>query len=251
MQQLSGKTILITGASSGIGEAAAKLFAAEGANLVLGARRETHLARITEEITADGGKARFLAGDLRDESYVKSLTALTLETFGALDAAFNNAGTTGKGGAITEMAEEDWHETLDTNLTSAFLCAKHQLPALVASGGGSLIFTSSFVGPLSGGMPGMAAYAAAKAGLVGLAHALASEYGAGGVRVNALLPGGTDTPIAPQDDGVRAMIAERHALKRMGKPEEVARAALFLASDAASFVTGTALRADGGVSITF
>ena len=149
------------------------------------------------------------------------------------------------------MALTQWHETLDTNLTSAFVGAKYQIPAMLARGGGSLIFTSTFVGHTLG-LPGMAAYAASKAGLIGLTQVLAAEFGAQGVRVNALLPGGTDTPMGrafTDTPESLAFVQHMHALKRLAQPEEIARSALYLASDASSFTTGIALLADGGVSI--
>jgi NAD(P)-dependent dehydrogenase (short-subunit alcohol dehydrogenase family) len=147
-----------------------------------------------------------------------------------------------------------WRDTLDTNLTSAFLGAKYQVPAMIRRGGGSLIFTSSFVG-YTVGMPGMAAYASAKAGLIGLTQVLAAEFGAQRIRVNAILPGGTDTPASITNGpdatpAVLAFVENLHALKRMAKPEEIARSVLHLASDASSFITGTALLVDGGVSIS-
>ena len=154
-------------------------------------------------------------------------------------------------GPTPELAPEDWQAAVDTNLTSAFLAAKYQLPAMVARGGGSLIFTSTFVGHTLG-MAGMAAYAASKAGVIGLTKALAAEYGAAGIRVNALLPGGTDTPLGravANTPEAQAFVAGLHALKRLATPDEIARSALYLASDASSFTTGTALLADGGVSI--
>lgn len=156
-------------------------------------------------------------------------------------------------GPVTQLNLEAWRETLDTNLTSAFLAAKHQVPSQLERGGGSLIFTASFVGH-SAGMPGMASYAAGKAGLIRLVQVLATEWGAKNIRANAILPGGTDTPanIANAPDAspeTRAFVEGLHALKRMATPAEIARAALFLASDASSFVTGTAMRVDGGVSI--
>ncbi|WP_435100759.1 SDR family oxidoreductase [Arhodomonas sp. AD133] len=151
------------------------------------------------------------------------------------------------------MTLGDWHDTLETNLTSGFLGARYQIPAMLERGGGSLIFTASFVGN-GVGLPNMAAYASAKAGLVGLTQALAAELGGQGIRVNALLPGGTDTPtnIANFPNAgpeVREFVNGLHAMKRMATPEEVARAAVYLASEASSFVTGTAHRVDGGVSI--
>ncbi|MCZ4090690.1 SDR family oxidoreductase [Sinorhizobium psoraleae] len=253
MPRLEGKVAIITGASSGIGRAAAALFAREGAKLVVTARREHELALLAQQIADEGGEAAALAGDVRDEALNKALVDLAIRRFGGLDVAFNNAGALGAMGELPSLSVEDWRETLDTNLTSAFLAAKHQLPAMIARGGGSLMFTSSFVGHTAG-FPGIAAYAASKAGLVGLTQSLAVEFGARGVRVNALLPGGTDTPsnhanlpgAAPE---TRGFIEGLHALKRMGRPEEIAEAALYLASDAASFVTGAALLVDGGVSI--
>ncbi|RWG47360.1 MAG: SDR family oxidoreductase, partial [Mesorhizobium sp.] len=189
------------------------------------------------------------AGDVRDEAYARALVELAVESFGGLDIAFNNAGAVGLMAQVPEMAPATWHDTIDTNLTSAFLAARHQIPAMLERGGGSLIFTSSFVG-YTAGMPGMAAYAAAKAGLIGLTQVLAAEYGPKGLRVNALLPGGTDTPAATfKTPESRTFVENLHALKRVARPEEIARSALYLASDASSFTTGAALFADGGVSI--
>jgi NAD(P)-dependent dehydrogenase (short-subunit alcohol dehydrogenase family) len=253
MLALANKIGIVTGASSGIGRATAKLFAEEGARIVVAARRQaehdTLVAEISAEISNADGTVVALAGDVRDEAYAKALVDLALETFGGLDIAFNNAGAVGLMAPLPDMMPAAWHETMDTNLTSAFLGAKHQIPAMLERGGGSLIFTSSFVG-YTAGMPGMAAYAAAKAGLIGLTQVLAAEYGPRGLRVNALLPGGTDTPGATTTTPeARAFVEGIHALKRMAQPEEIARSALYLASDASSFTTGTALFADGGVSI--
>ena len=249
---LNDKTVIITGASSGIGAAAAELFAAEGARLVLGARREAHLAALVDRIAAnkaaDKRQAAFLAGDVRDDGYAAALVDLAEQRFGGLDAAFNNAGITGTLGPLPDMAADTWHQVIATNLTSAFFAAKHQIPALERRGGGSIVFTSSFVGHTIG-LPGMAAYAASKAGLIGLTQVLAAEHGAAGIRVNALLPGGTKTPMAGDDPAFHQFVEGLHALKRMAAPAEIARAGLFLVSDLSSFVTGTAMLADGGNSI--
>ena len=249
MFALTDKVAIVTGASSGIGRAAAKLFAEQGANVVVAARRHQELDALVDEIEAAGGTAAALAGDVRDEAHAAALVELAVKRFGGLDIAFNNAGAVGVMAPVPEMVPAAWQDTMDTNLTSAFLAARHQIPAMLERGGGSLIFTSSFVG-YTVGMPGMAAYAAAKAGLIGLTQVLAAEYGPRGLRVNALLPGGTDTPGArTTTPEARAFVEGIHALKRMAQPEEIARSALYLASDASSFTTGTALFADGGVSI--
>ncbi|UVK47337.1 SDR family oxidoreductase [Mesorhizobium sp. AR07] len=245
----ANKIAIVTGASSGIGRATAKLFAGESAKLVVAARRQTELDALVAEIEDADGTAVALAGDVRDEAYAKALVDLAVKKFGGLDIAFNNAGAVGRMGPLPDMMPATWLETMDINLTSAFLGAKYQIPAMLERGGGSLIFTSSFVGRTAG-MPGMAAYAAGKAGLIGLTQVLAAEYGPHGLRVNALLPGGTDTPGATTTTPeARAFVEGIHALKRMAQPEEIARSALYLASDASSFTTGTALFADGGVSI--
>ncbi|RVU38506.1 SDR family oxidoreductase [Hwanghaeella grinnelliae] len=245
---LSNKTIIITGASSGIGESAAGLFAAEGANVVLGARRETLLNANASKIRDAGGRAVCLAGDVVDEDYAKALVDLAVSEFGGLDGAFNNAGTLGELGPIPDMPAENWAAVIGVNLDSAFFAAKHQVPAMKRTGGGSIVFTGSFVGHTIG-MPGMGAYAAAKAGLIGLTQVLAAEHGADGIRANALLPGGTKTPMAGDDPEFLEFVNGMHALKRMADPLEIAKAALFLLSDGASFVTGTAMLADGGNSI--
>ncbi|MDU9413318.1 SDR family oxidoreductase [Pseudomonas solani] len=252
MSILANKTAIVTGASSGIGFEAAKLFAKEGAKVVAVARRGEALERLVDEITAAGGVAVALVGDIKDEQCVRESVALAVSRFGGLDIAFNNAGSMGALGAVTDISLEGWHDTIDTNLTSAFLCARHQIPELLKRPGASLIFTSSFVGH-SVGFPGMAAYAASKAGLVGLTRTLAAEYGGQGLRVNVLLPGGTDTEMgraAASTPEQKAFVESIHALKRMARPEEIAQSALYLASDASSFVTGTTLFVEGGVTIT-
>lgn len=251
MTALSNKVAIITGASSGIGYAAAKLFAREGAKVVVAARSQAELDALVEEITQAGGQAVALVGDVKDEGFAKDLVDLAKVRFGGLDVAFNNAGTMGEVGATPDVSLSGWEDTIQTNLTSAFLGAKYQLPAILERNGGSLIFTSSFVG-YTAGIPGMAAYAASKAGLIGLTQTLASEYGAKGIRVNALLPGGTDTPMGrafASTPETLAFVQTLHAMKRMASPDEIAKSALYLASDASSFTTGSALLADGGVSI--
>lgn len=252
MKPLSQKVAIVTGASSGIGRATARLFAEEGAKVVVAARRRKALDYLVDEIADAGGTAIALAGDVKDEAYADALVRLAVREFGGLDIAFNNAGSLGEMGPVTDLSPAGWRDTLETNLTSAFLGAKHQIPAMIERGGGSLIFTSTFVGHTVG-LPGMAAYAAGKAGLVGLTQVLAAEHGVNGIRVNAILPGGTDTPMAraaANTPDAKAFVMGLHALKRIAAPEEIARSVLHLASDASSFMTGTALLVDGGVSIS-
>lgn len=251
MTSLSGKVAIVTGASSGIGFSTAELFAAEGASVVVGARRQEQLNLLVDRISASGGRAIALTGDVQDEEYAQALVNTAVQEFGGLDVAFNNAATMGILGPISTMSRQNWTTTIETNLTGAFLGAKYQIPAMQERGGGSLIFTSTFVG-YTVGFPGTVAYAASKAGLIGITQVLAAEFGPVGIRVNALLPGGTDTDMAREmnnTEEAQAFVRSIHALKRLAKPMEIARSALFLASDASSFTTGTALLADGGVSI--
>lgn len=251
MPVLLDKVAIVTGASSGIGYATSKLFAKEGAKVVIAARRQHELNLLVDEITNEGGHAIALAGDVNDENYAESLVELAISNFGGLDIAFNNAGIIGEIGNTVNVLRSEWEETINTNLTGAFLGVKYQLPAMLERGGGSIIFTSTFVG-YTVGLPGMAAYSASKAGLVGLTQSLATEYGEKNIRVNALLPGGTDTPMgrsfANTPDALD-FVKGLHALKRIAQPEEIAKSALYLASDASSFTTGSALLVDGGVSI--
>jgi NAD(P)-dependent dehydrogenase (short-subunit alcohol dehydrogenase family) len=251
MTILANKVAIVTGASTGIGYATAKLFAREGAAVVVAARRQKELDDLVDSINAEGGQALALAGDVGEEAFAKALVDKAVSHFGGLDIAFNNAAILGAMGSVPEMSQTNWNQVIATNLTSAFLGAKYQLPAMAARKGGSLIFTSTFVGYTSG-MPGMAAYAASKAGLIGLTQVLASEHGPQNIRVNSLLPGGTDTPAGREfanTPEALAFVHNLHALKRMATPDEIAQSALYLASDASSFTTGSAMLVDGGVSI--
>ncbi|MEU0375021.1 SDR family oxidoreductase [Streptomyces sp. NPDC006283] len=253
VMKLEHKVAIVTGASSGIGRATALLFAREGAKAVVTARRRAELDDLVDQIEQAGGTAVAVDGDVRDEGLAKTLVDTAVDRFGGLDIAFNNAGVVGEQMPTHELSLTDWHNILDVNLTAAFLGVKYQVPAMLSRGAGSILITSSFVG-YTVGMPGMAAYAAAKAGTIGLTKALAAEHGAAAIRVNAILPGGTDTPasITNAPDATPetlAFVEGMHAVKRLATPEEIAQSALYLASDASSFVTGTALLVDGGVSI--
>jgi NAD(P)-dependent dehydrogenase (short-subunit alcohol dehydrogenase family) len=248
--ELIGKSIIITGASSGIGAAAALVFAAEGASMVLGARRSAELATLAGRVNQSNGRAVFLAGDVKDEDYANALVDLAMKEFGGLDGAFNNAGIVGEMGPVADMGIGNWNDVISVNLTSAFLAAKAQIPIMKKRGQGSIVFTSSFVGFSNGGMPGMGAYAASKAGLIGLVQSLASDHAADGVRINALLPGGTITPSGGEGDPAALdFIANLHPMKRMASAKEIAQAALFLLSDRSTFMTGSPMIVDGGMSV--
>ncbi|KPF45198.1 SDR family oxidoreductase [Rhizobium sp. AAP43] len=244
MNSLQGKVAIITGASSGIGRATAVLFAREGAAVVINARRAEALDRVAADIRASGGIVQAVAGDVRQADTHRRLVDTALEAFGRLDIAINNAGTVGRIGPLATLDPAEWQSVVDGNLTCAFLAARAQIPAMQANGGGALVFVSSFVGT-SVGLPSMAAYGAAKAGLMGLVKGITADYGAEGIRANALLPGGTDTAMAG-DQTQKDWAASLHALKRIAQPEEIAAAALFLAGPMGSFVAGSALYADGG-----
>lgn len=251
MTLLAGKVALVTGASSGIGRAAAKRFAAAGASVVVGARRAAELDHLVAEIEASGGRAAALSGDVRDEAYARALVEAAETTFGGLDIAFNNAGTMGAMGPTIDLSAAAFNEAITTNLIAAFLGAKYQLAAMLRRGAGSLIFTSSMAGHTIG-FPGVASYSASKSGLIGLTQSLAAEFGPQNIRVNAILPGAVDTPLYREMNATaeaRTFIAGLHALKRVSSPEEIAEAVLFLASEQASFMTGAALLVDGGASI--
>lgn len=248
--ELENKTIIITGASSGIGAAAAILFAEEGASVVLGARRSAELEALVAGINQRNGRAVFLAGDVKDAGYADALVELALTEFDGLDGAFNNAGVVGSMESISDMDIENWNNVLSVNLTAAFYAAKAQIPAMRKRGGGSIVFTSSFVGYSNAGLSGMGAYAASKAGLIGLTQSLAADHAADGIRVNALLPGGTITPSGGErNPDAMEFVANLHPMKRMASAREIAQAALFLLSDRSSFMTGSPMIADGGMSV--
>ncbi|MGQ8632345.1 SDR family oxidoreductase [Agrobacterium sp. DKPNP3] len=244
MKLLDNKVAIIIGASSGIGRATATLFAAQGAAVVINARGEKALDEVADKISGAGGRVHAVAGDAGVAETHARLVDAAASVFGGLDIAVNNAGAVGAPKPMAEISPEEWAYVLNVNLTSAFLGARYQIPAMLQRGGGSIVFTSSFVGT-SVGIPGMSAYGAAKAGLMGLVKGITADYATNGIRANALLPGGVDTPMAG-DQAQKEWAAGLHAMKRIAEPEEIAQAALFLASPMASFVAGAALFADGG-----
>lgn len=251
MNDLKDKIAIITGASSGIGYETALLFASKGAKVIVSARRQNELDELVGKIEAAGGAAIAVAGDVQDERTAKELVEAAVSNYGGLHIAFNNAGTLGAMGSPADISSDGWNETIATNLTSAFYAVKYQIPAMLESGSGSIVFTSTFVG-YTAGMPGTIAYSAAKSGLVGLTQSLAVEYSSQGVRVNALMLGGVNTPMGrsfANTPEAMEFVKGLHAIKRIAEPAEIAQSALYLASEASSFTTGTAMLVDGGVSI--
>ena len=248
--KLTGKVALITGGNSGIGAATARLFASEGASVVIVGRSEARGNRILAEIQAAGGKALWIACDVRNAAEVRRAVEWTQREFGRLDILFNNAGIILRKNVL-DMSEGEWDNNLDTNLKSAFLFAKYVLPSMIAQRSGVIINNGSGWG-LKGGA-NAASYCASKAGLVNLTRAMALDHSAQGIRINCICPGDVDTPMlddeAHQLQQARAAIVADGALRPMGRigtAEEVARSVLFLASDDSSYMTGAVLIVDGG-----
>ncbi|MEV8020732.1 SDR family oxidoreductase [Streptomyces sp. NPDC086554] len=245
---LDGKTVMITGASSGIGAAAARLFAGEGAAVVLMARRADRLHRLVEEIADAGGTAHAVPGDVVREEDVRHAVAAAVERFGTLDGAFNNAGWASAGTVIHETDTAVFDRTMDVNLRGVWNCLRHQIPAMLETGGGSVVNTSSVAGVQATGAS--AAYVAAKHAVLGLTRSAAAEYGRRGIRVNALVVGSTRSELMEEvlsgTPALEESFVSRSVQKRMADPVEVAQAAAWLCSDRATFVTGTAMPVDGG-----
>jgi len=251
MGRLSGRVAVITGAASGIGRASAKLFSAEGASVVIADRADT-LDETAEAIKAAGGKVAALKGDAGDDAFVRSLVARAQSEFGGLDVFWANAGISGGFAPLHEQTADYWAEILRINLIGAFLGVKYASEAMIPQGKGSIICTASVAGIRSGA--GGPAYSASKAGVISLVKTAANELYGTGIRVNAVAPGLIETGMTkPIFDGARARgnedkIGQLNPTTRYGVPEEIAAAALFLASDDASYVNGQTLAVDGGLS---
>ena len=252
MGRVEGKVIVVTGAASGIGRASARLLADEGARLVIGDVDDAG-EDVAREIRGTGGTCRFLRTDVRSWDDVASLIGSAVEEHGRLDVIVNNVGVA-IGGAAGEMSEDDWNRVLDVNLSGVWRGMRHAIPAMLAGGGGSIVNISSVQSLV--GFLGWSGYAASKGGINALTQQAAVEYAARGIRVNAIIPGtiltGMNEGILrehPDPDGLMAEWTRMHPIGRIGQPEEVATAVLYLASDESSFVTGMLLRVDGGMVV--
>jgi len=243
------KVAVVTGATSGIGKATAQALARAGARVVVSGINEALGSRVVEEITRDDGTAVFIRADVSRREDVEHLVSETVRQFGRFDIAFNNAGIEGETALTADWTEECWLHVLDVNLTGVWRCMKAEIPAMLSNGGGVIVNCSSVAGLV--GFAGSAAYVASKHGIIGLTRTAALEYAPMGIRINAICPGVIDTPMVQRvihDDPEQArQILALEPIGRMGNPEEIAAAVLWLCSDAATFVIGHPLVVDGGL----
>jgi NAD(P)-dependent dehydrogenase (short-subunit alcohol dehydrogenase family) len=249
MGKLAEKVAVITGAGSGIGRAAALLFAREGAKIVVADFAPQGGHETVKMIKETGGQATFVEVNVSKSSDVQKMIKSAVDTYGRLDILFNNAGMQGKYIITAELPEETWDTIISTNLKGVFLGSKYALPVMLNQGGGVIISTASSAGMI--GLPGLQAYCASKAGVIQLTKAMALEYADKNIRINCICPGGIITPLsgigtAPTDPALMPPFHQPQAMRRFGSPEEVAKVALYLASDDSSFVTGTSAVVDGG-----
>lgn len=248
---LDGLSILVTGAGGGIGSAAALVLASHGARLVLTDVQRAAGEAATKAVADAGGEAHFVAADLGSEAEIAALVQATVDRFGRIDGAFNNAAVEQSNKPLDEIGIDEWDRVIRINLTAVFLCLKYQARAMLAQpGGGAIVNTSSSLGQV--GLAGASDYCAAKHGVMGLTKAAGADYGARGIRVNAILPGITRTPMIqrlsedPQLASVFDGLRRRHTMNRFGEPSEIGEAAAWLLSPQASFVNGATIAVDGG-----
>jgi NAD(P)-dependent dehydrogenase (short-subunit alcohol dehydrogenase family) len=248
MTQMDGQVALVTGASSGIGRATALAFAAQGASVVVADVDDEKGEVTAAEIRDGGGRALYVHADVADAVQVAAMVERTVSEFGRLDHAFNNAGIEGDPAPLAECPRVNWDHTLAVNLTGVFLCLQAEIPALRASGGGSIVNCASIAGLV--GFPGLASYVASKHGVNGLTKAAALELAPEGIRVNSVCPGAIDTEMVARVAEEQPELIERtvaaHPLGRLGRSEEIASTVVWLCSEAAGFVTGQTIAADGG-----
>jgi len=246
---LAGKVALVTGASSGIGRATSIAFAREGARVIVSDVAAEGGHETVALIRKAGGEARFVAADMARAGDIEALVRATVDAYGRLDCAHNNAGVPGGEAKTVEYPLEDWERVIAVNLTGVWLCMKHEIPQMLAQGGGSIVNTASVAGLQ--GFARYSAYAASKHGVIGLTKTAALEYARSGIRVNAVCPGyirtGMTQPMLDRRPGLEERVSSIEPLGRMGRPEEIAETVVWLCSDAASFVTGHAMPVDGGL----
>lgn len=251
MNRLQGKVAIITGSNAGIGEAIAKLFADEGAQVVVTGRRKEELDRVVKGIGVNGGRALAVAGSVTDEAHVREVVAQATRTFGKLHIVVNNAGIGDFGKRLHEIDDATWANVLDINLTGVFRMTRAAIPELIKNGGGSIVNISTVASLV--GLRGLSAYAASKGGLDALTRSLAVDYAQDNIRCNSVNPGLVDTPMAAPlmaDPASLEPIMAQYAIRRPGKPEEIAKMVLYLASDEATWVTGQTFPIDGGMTIS-
>jgi NAD(P)-dependent dehydrogenase (short-subunit alcohol dehydrogenase family) len=247
--RFTNKVALVTGGNSGIGRAAAIAFAREGAKVVVAGRREAEGNATVKLITDAGGEALFVKTDVAHEEEVAALAAQTLSHFGRLDVAFNNAGVEGTLGPIAGQTVENYHRIFDANVKGVFLSLKHEIPAMLRTGGGAIVNTSSIGGSI--GFANFGLYVASKHAVIGLTKSAALEYAAQHIRVNSVSPAAIQTAMLDRAFGAgesdnKKLMASHHPVGRIGTPEEIADAVLYLSAPGASFVTGIDLLVDGG-----
>jgi NAD(P)-dependent dehydrogenase (short-subunit alcohol dehydrogenase family) len=246
--ELEGKVGLVTGGTSGIGREAAVLFAKAGAKVVIAGRRELEGQETLEMIRAAGSDGLFVKTDVSKAPEVEALIQKAAEAFGRLDVAFNNAGIEGVWAPIVRQSEEDWDRIIATNLKGVWLCLKYEIRQMLKqNGGGAIVNMSSITGLV--GAVGAAAYSASKHGVVGLTQTAALENAKSGIRINAVCPGFTETPMTDRVfrvPGVHKYVLSCHPIGRLGRPTEIAEAVVWMCSDRASFMTGQSLVLDGG-----
>lgn len=242
---MKGKTVIITGGASGIGEAAVRLFASSGANVVVSDIDSTKGNKLVNEIREVDGIASFFKTDVAVAQQMEALVNYAVDTYGKLDIAVNNAGIGGEQNAIADMSIEGWEKVISINLNSLFYGLKYQVAAMLKSGGGSIVNITSILGAV--GFVGSSAYSAAKHGIIGLTQTAALEYSAKNIRINAVGPGFIDTPLLhAMDSKMKDQLISMHPIGRLGKSEEVAELILWLGSEKSSFVTGSYYPIDGG-----
>jgi NAD(P)-dependent dehydrogenase (short-subunit alcohol dehydrogenase family) len=247
-KELEGKVGLVTGGTSGIGRETAVQFAKAGAKVVVAGRREVEGKETIELVRAAGGDVLFVKADISKAAEVEALVQKTVEKFGRLDVAFNNAGIEGVWVPLIKQTEEDWDRTIDINLKGVWLCLKYEILQMLKQGGGGAIVNMGSIGGLVG-FSGAAAYSASKHGVMGLTKAAALENARSRIRINAVCPGAVETPLADRvfgAPGVHKYVVSCHPIGRFGKPAEIAEAVVWMCSERASFMTGQSLVLDGG-----